>query len=359
MTSLAEFLREHLNLNQLTSEILASVIVFALAIVIGWTVYLVFEKYFMSWARKTRTKLDDAILRNIRAPIYLFVILVGAYYGLSHLSLLAPYSSETAAVFIVAEIMLITFILTRIINVLTSWYAEKSAKRGKRMSEHVLFILKKIIQASIFVFAFLAVLAVFNLDLSAAVVGFGVSGIAIALALQTVLSDVFSAFSIYFDKPFEIGDFIVVGEHSGTVKKIGIKSTRLQLLQGEELVVSNKELSTTSIRNLRKIKRRRIVFTFGVTQDTQLQKLKKIPNIVSEIIEKAELANFDRVHFREIGDFSHNFEVVYYMKSKDYVKYLDTQQEINYAIIEAFEKEDIKMAYPTQTIFLDEGHKRK
>lgn len=359
MTSLAEFLREHLNLNQLTSEILASVIVFALAIVIGWTVYLVFEKYFMNWARKTRTKLDDAILRNIRAPIYLFVILVGAYYGLSHLSLLAPYSSETAAVFIVAEIMLITFILTRIINVLTSWYAEKSAKRGKRMSEHVLFILKKIIQASIFVFAFLAVLAVFNLDLSAAVVGFGVSGIAIALALQTVLSDVFSAFSIYFDKPFEIGDFIVVGEHSGTVKKIGIKSTRLQLLQGEELVVSNKELSTTSIRNLRKIKRRRIVFTFGVTQDTQLQKLKKIPNIVSEIIEKAELANFDRVHFREIGDFSHNFEVVYYMKSKDYVKYLDTQQEINYAIIEAFEKEDIKMAYPTQTIFLDEGHKRK
>lgn len=342
----------------MASEILASVIVFALTIVIGWTVYLVFEKSLMSWARKTRTKLDDAILRNIKAPIYLFVILVGAYYGLSHLSLLAPYSSETAAIFIVAEIMLITFILTRIINVLTSWYAERSARRGKRMSEHVLFILKKIIQASIFVFAFLAVLAVFNLDLSAAVVGFGVGGIAIALALQTVLSDVFSAFSIYFDKPFEIGDFIVVGEHSGTVKKIGIKSTRLQLLQGEELVVSNKELSTTSIRNLRKIKRRRIVFTFGVTQDTPLQKLKKIPNIVSEIIEKAELADFDRVHFREIGDFSHNFEVVYYMKSKDYVKYLDTQQEINYAIIEAFEKEDIKMAYPTQTIFLDESYKR-
>jgi small-conductance mechanosensitive channel len=357
LTSLAEFLREYLNLNQLASEILASVIVFALAIVIGWTVYLVFERYFTSWARKTKTKLDDAILRNVKAPIYFFVILVGAYYGLNHLSLLAPYSNETAAIFIIAQVMLVTFILTRIINVLTSWYAEKSAQRGKRMSEHLLFIFKKIIQAFVFVFAFLAVLTVFNLDLSAVVVGFGVSGIAIALALQTVLSDVFSAFSIYFDRPFEIGDFIVVGEHSGTVKKIGIKSTRLQLLQGEELVVSNRELSTTSIRNLRKLKRRRIVFTFGVTQDTPLQKLKKIPNLVSEIIEKAELADLDRVHFKEIGDFSHNFEVVYYMKSKDYVKYLDTQQEINYAIIEAFEKEDVKMAYPTQTVFLNERHK--
>ncbi|MCW3993646.1 MAG: mechanosensitive ion channel family protein, partial [Candidatus Bathyarchaeota archaeon] len=158
---------------------------------------------------------------------------------------------------------------------------------------------------------------------------------------------------IYFDKPFEIGDFIVVGDYSGTVKQVGIKSTRLQLLQGEELVISNKELTTASVRNFKKLKKRRIIFTLGVTYDTPLKKLQKIPEMISKIIEKMELAELDRVHFKKIGDFSLNFEVVYYLKVGDYVKYMDTQQEINFAIIEAFEKEGIEMAFPTQTIFLN------
>jgi len=353
MASLAELIRDYFNLSQSISEVVASVVVFTFTIVIGRAAYFIFEKYFARWAEKTKTKLDDKILRNIKAPVYLFVILVGVYYGLDSLTFLEPYSNLLTTLFTVAEILLVTFIITRIINVLISWYAEKSAKRGKRMSNHILFVFKKIIQAFVYVFALLAILAVFKIDLSGVVVGLGVGGIAIALALQTILSDAFSAFSIYFDKPFEIGDFIVVGDYSGTVKQIGIKSTRLQLLQGEELIISNRELIATSVRNFKKLKKRRIVFTFGVTCDTPLKKLKKIPEMISKIIEKMELAELDRVHFRKIGDFSLNFEVVYYMKVGDYVKYMDTQQEINYAVIESFEKEGIEMAFPTQTIFLN------
>jgi len=353
MASLAELMRKYFNLSQLASEIGASVIVFAFAIIVGWTVYFILERYFTRWAKKTKTKIDDAILRNVKAPIYLFVVLVGAYYGLESLTFLDPYSGLLTAIFTIAEILLITFIISRVINVLISWYAEKSAKRGKRRSEHILFLFKKIIQIVVYVFAFLAVLAVFKIDLSGVVVGLGVGGIAIALALQTILSDAFSAFSIYFDKPFEIGDFIVVGGYSGTVKQIGIKSTRLQLLQGEELIISNKELTTASVRNFKKLKKRRIVFTFGVTCDTPLKKLKKIPEMILKIIEKMELAELDRVHFKKIGDSSLNFEVVYYMKVGDYVTYMDTQQAINFAIIEAFEKEGIELAFPTQTIFLN------
>ena len=355
MASLAELISEYFNLSQSASEIVASVIVFAFAIIVGWTVYFVFERYFTKWAKKTKTKIDDAILRNIKAPIYLFVILVGAYYGLEALTFLDPYSGLLTAIFTIAEILLITFIISRVINVLISWYAEKSTKQGKRRSEHILFLFKKIIQIIAYVFAFLAVLAVFKIDLSGVVVGLGVGGIAIALALQTILSDAFSAFSIYFDKPFEIGDFIVVGGYSGTVKQIGMKSTRLQLIQGEELIISNKELTTASVRNFKKLKKRRIVFTLGVTCDTPLKKLKKIPEIILEIIEKMESAELDRVHFKKIGDFSLDFEVVYHMKVSDYVKYMDTQQEINFAIIEAFEKEGIEMAFPTQTIFLNKN----
>jgi small-conductance mechanosensitive channel len=190
-------------------------------------------------------------------------------------------------------------------------------------------------------------------DVTSLVAGLGIGGIAVALALQSVLSDVFSSFSIYFDKPFQAGDFIIVGQHMGIVKHIGIKSTRIQTLQGEELIISNKELTSARVQNFKKMEKRRITFTFGVTYQTPVKKLKKIPEMVKEIVAKIELADLDRVHFRKYGDFSLNFEVVYYVKIPDYGKYMDTQQEINLALKERFEKEGIEFAYPTQTIFLN------
>jgi len=147
-----------------------------------------------------------------------------------------------------------------------------------------------------------------------------------------------------------------VGDYSGTVKKIGIKSTRVQLLQGEELVLSNSVLTTSSVRNFKKMRKRRISFSFGVIYATPTNKLKKIPDIIRDIIDSDKLEyvdKLDRVHFTEFGDFSLNFDIIYFLKTKDYVKYKDTQQEINFAIKAAFEKEGIEMAFPTQTIFLN------
>lgn len=310
----------------------------------------------MRWAERTKTKLDDEILRNIKKPIYLVVILFGVYHALNFLTVLREYSVLLTRVFTVIEILVVTFIVTRVINVLLVWYAEKSRKRGKDLSEHLLFILRKIIQAFVYLIAFLVVLSAFNIDLTGVALGLGVGGIAIALALQNILSDVFSAFSIYFDRPFEIGDFVIIGDYAGVVKKIGIKSTRIELLQGEELVMSNRELTTASVRNFKKMRKRRISFTIGVTYDTSLEKLKKILDIVKDVIDPKKLPDvdrLDRVHFKEFGPYSLNFEIVYYMKTRDYLKYMDTQQAINFAIKEAFEKEGIEMAFPTQTVFVN------
>ena len=349
--SLAELLRDLFNIGQLGSEIAAAIIVFASAVAIGWAAYMVFSRYFSRWAKNTKTQLDDDILRNIRAPVLILAILIGLFYALDSLTFLDVYSEVIATAFTVAQILVVTFIITRVINVLVRWFAQR-AKREERVSEHLLFVLRQIIKVVVYVFAFLTILVAFKIDLSGVVVGLGVGGIAIALALQNVLSDVFSAFSIYFDKPFEVGDFIVVGNYSGTVRKIGIKSTRLQLLQGEELVISNRELTTTSIRNFKKLKKRRVVFKLTVAADTPLEKLKKIPDLINGIIEGAAQAEFERVHLMEFGDFSLNFEVVYYMKTADYNKYMDTQQEIKFGILEIFEKEGIAIPFPTQTIFL-------
>jgi len=357
--SLAEFFNEQLgkigiDTSPLIGEIIVSIMIFAIFIILGWIIYRIFERYFTKWAKRTKTSLDDEILVNIKKPIYFFVILVGIYYGLEFLSILEPYSTEIAFTFSIVEILLIAFIITRVVNVVVTWYGEKRAK--KQMSEHILFVLKKIINAVVYLFAFLVILSVLRIDLSGIVVGLGVGGIAIAFALQNVLSDAFSAFSIYFDKPFEIGDYIVVGDYSGTVKKIGIKSTRVQLLQGEELVLANSVLTTSSVRNFKKMRKRRISFSFGVIYATPTNKLKKIPDIIRAIIDGDKLEyvdKLDRVHFTEFGDFSLNFDIIYFLKTKDYVKYKDTQQEINFAIKAAFEKEGIEMAFPTQTIFLN------
>jgi small-conductance mechanosensitive channel len=349
--TLSDLLQQYAGLSQLISEIVAFAMIFSLAIIIAWIGHSLFKRYLCIWAKRTQTNLDDEILRNVRAPIFLLAILFGLYYGLVGIASLQAYAQDFAKAFTVGQILVVAFIITRIANVLISWYAEQSIKRGRQVSNHILFILKKVLQVIIYTFAFLIILWVFEVNLSGVVVGLGVGGIAIALALQNILSDALSAFSIYFDRPFEIGDFIVIGDYAGTVTKIGIKSTRLKLLQGEELVISNKELTSRSVRNFKKLERRRIVFTVKVTYDTSVEKLKKIPKIIAKILKETELAELDRVHFREFGDFSLDFEVVYYIETGDYNKYMGIQQQINYGILEEFEKEKIEMAYPTQKIF--------
>jgi len=355
LASLSDWFTSTLSLSDpIFGQAVVSIGLFIGFLILGWVIYYIFQRYFSRWAEKTKTKLDDEILKNIKKPIYFFVILVGTYSALNNFTFIKTYSTELTFIFSIVQILLVTFVITRVVNVVIAWYAERRSKQ--KMSEHILFVFKKIINFTIYMFAFLIILYVLKIDLSGVVVGLGVGGIAIAFALQNVLSDAFSAFSIYFDKPFEIGDFIIVGEYSGTVKKIGMKSTRVILLQGEELVLANSELTKTSVRNFKKMKKRRISFSFGVTYGTSTKKLKKIPDIVRNIINSNKLEyvdSLDRVHFSEFGDFSLNFDIVYYMKTQDYVKYKDTQQQINFAIKEAFEKEGIEMAFPTQTIFLE------
>jgi MscS family membrane protein len=201
--SLGEIIQQNLNLGQIVSESIAFVLTVGLAIVSAWVGHALFKRYLLKWAARTESKLDDEILRNIRAPIFLFAILFGVYYGLENVSSLSAYSEMLAQGFIVAEILVASFIVTRVANVLISWYSEQSVEHGRKVSNHLLFILRRILQGVVLTFALLAILVVYGQDLSGIVVGLGVGGIAIALALQNILGDAFSAFTIYFDRPFE------------------------------------------------------------------------------------------------------------------------------------------------------------
>ncbi|MCF8078327.1 MAG: mechanosensitive ion channel family protein [Desulfobacterales bacterium] len=201
-------------------------------------------------------------------------------------------------------------------------------------------------------FVLLVALDNMGVDVTALVAGLGVGGIAVALALQNVLGDLFASFSIVLDKPFVIGDFIIVGDLMGTVEHVGLKTTRIRSLSGEQLVFSNTDLLKSRIRNYKRMYERRVVFTLGVVYQTPYDQLEKIPRMIRQIIEGREMVRFDRAHFRDYGAHSLNFEVVYWVLSPDYNIYMDIQQTINLQIYQRFEEEGIEFAYPTQTLYL-------
>ncbi len=350
--TLAQTIQSILQTNQVTSEIIASVLIFSFIALIGWSVYIIFNRYVVAWTKKTKATLDDDIIGNIKPVTIIAIIVLGLYFSLSSLSILQIFNQQISQIFYVLGILIGAFAVTRTTNILIDWFAKRNSENSKK-NNHILFILKKIIQLFVYVIAFLMILWGLGIDLSSVVVGLGVGGIAIAFALQNTLSDFFSAFSIYFDRPFEIGDFIIIGDHSGTVTNIGVKSTRIRLLQGEELIVSNQELTSSRVRNFRKLERRRVTFTLGVTYNTPSDKLKRIPTIISDIIKVIDLAELDQVRFTEFSDFSLKFLVIYYVRVADYNKYLEIQEEINFAIKDAFEEEAIEMAFPTQTLYIN------
>jgi small-conductance mechanosensitive channel len=200
--------------------------------------------------------------------------------------------------------------------------------------------------------ALLLILDNLGVDVTALIAGLGVGGIAVALAAQNILSDLFASLSIVLDKPFVLGDFIVVGEFQGTVENIGLKTTRLRSLSGEQLVFPNSDLLTSRIRNTKRMQERRVAFSLGVTYQTPLAALREIPDLIKAAITSQEQTRFDRAHFQKFGDSALVFEAVYFVTIPDYARYMDIQQQINLRLLEEFAVRGIEFAYPTQTVHL-------
>jgi small-conductance mechanosensitive channel len=189
-----------------------------------------------------------------------------------------------------------------------------------------------------------------GVDVTALVAGLGVGGIAVALAAQNILRDLFASLSIVLDKPFVLGDFIIVGDQMGTVENVGLKTTRLRAISGEQLIFANTDLLESRIRNFKRMQERRVVFHVGVAYETPREKLAAIPGWIRSIVEAQPQVRFDRSHFQKFCDFSLNFETVYYVVVADYTVYMDAQQAINLALFEKFAAEAVEFAYPTQTL---------
>jgi len=305
----------------------------------------------VAFSGRTDNKFDDAFAELLKQTRFFFLALISVYAA-SHVitlpAVVIPVWNKIIAISILLQMALwsnglLTFVLSQSVK-----NRIDSDAAGATTMSAMKFVGKIVIWSVVL----LLVLDNLGVNITALVAGLGIGGIAAALALQNILSDLFASISIILDKPFVYGDFIIVDDLMGTIEHIGLKTTRVKSLSGEQIVFSNNDLLNSRVRNYKRMSERRILFTVGVIYQTPLEKLKQIPDMIKEIINRQEKVRFDRAHFKQYADSSLVYEIVYYVLDPNYNLYMDIQHAINLEIYRRFSEEKIEFAYPTTTVYL-------
>lgn len=329
----------------------------ASAFVLLWLVLLVARRLTIRRLEKLKAKKDslvalDVAIEVMQATQGWFLFLIALFVGSRFLDIEGNVGQWIARAAMIATLVQLGLWLSA--GVVKSI----QSKRQRDLEESpdsvaAMDILSFIARVAIWSIVLLAALDNLGVNITTMIAGLGVGGIAVALAAQNILGDLFASLSIVLDKPFVVGDFLSIGDFLGSVEKVGIKTTRLRSLSGEQLIFSNNDLLSSRIRNYGRMFERRVVFSLGVTYQTSAETLRAIPGLLRDAVESQEQVRFDRAHFQKYGDFALIFEVVYYVLSPDYNQYMDIQQAINLKIYDDFEANGIDFAYPTQTLFVN------
>jgi small-conductance mechanosensitive channel len=324
-------------------------------IIIGFLILRGIKNYVLTRLKKlvskTESNLDDIALQVVEKfgiPILRVLII----YWAIELLVLSPKVEKwlNIAYGIVTLYFAVSFLLALVRRLLEAQVMKLENGETKLKQIGGIMVVLKILVWSI---GLLALFSNLGYDVTTILTGLGIGGIAIALAAQNILGDLFNYFVIFFDRPFEVGDFITVDDKKGTVEYIGIKTTRIRSITGEQLIISNSNLTSSRIHNFKRLESRRVVFTIGVVYGLPLEKLRMIPDIIKQIVEQSPLVRFDRVHFHRYGDFSLDYEVVFFVDTPEYNTYMDILQQINFGIYEKFASEKIDFAFPTQTLIFN------
>lgn len=337
-------------LNNTILNYLIVLIALILSIVVIRIITLIFLRRLSKRAKKSQRTTDDFLIRGIRKQVVPILYFMAFYLCIKILNLDPTIIKIIdVAVLFVCTVLGALFVSTIVVLIFRKYWKKKNSELDNSL---VSKLIGGIIKTVIWIIAIVLFLDNIGVKITSIVAGMGIGGIAIAFAAQSILSDIFCYFTIFFDRPFEIGDFIISGTQMGTVEHIGVKTTRLRSLGGEELIFSNADLTSSRISNYKSLQQRRVLFTIGVTYDTPLEKLKEIPGLIKDIISSIPETTFTRTHFFSYAASSLNFEIVYFVLSDDYDKYMDIHQELNLKIKEEFEKHQIQFAFPTQTVHI-------
>ncbi|HEY0971200.1 MAG TPA: mechanosensitive ion channel family protein [Gemmatimonadales bacterium] len=330
----------------------------ALGIFLGTLAVLVGARWLVTRrleavAARTHTRVDDYIISLLRRTRYFFILTVAAAAAIQALTV--PEKLGSLLEQLVRLVVLLQLGLWA--NEFISLYLHRLTRRRAATdlaSVTTMNALAMVVRLTLWVVVLLVALATFGVDVTALITGLGIAGVAVALAVQNVLGDLLASLSIVLDKPFVVGDTIAVDTFTGTVEEVGIKTTRLRSISGEQLVFSNADLLKARIRNYKRMQERRVVFTFGLDYATPPDLVERIPGIVRELVEAEPQTRFDRAHFQRFGASSLDFEVVYFMTVSDYNAYMDTQQRINLMLMRRLAELGVEFAFPTQTLYVRE-----
>lgn len=306
------------------------------------------------FAETTRTGWDDLAVEILGDTRGFFVLAVGAFVGAQVLALPERFEDPVEVAVVLALLLQAGLWAGTAIRFLVGHYRRQeldSDPAAVTTMSAVGFVGRLVVWSVILLLALDNV----GVDVTALIAGLGVGGIAVALAVQNILGDLFASLAIVLDKPFVIGDFLAVDDAVGNVEHIGLKTTRLRSLSGEQLVFSNKDLLSSRIRNFGRMRERRVVFELGVTYDTPRDVAARIPDLIRAALEPHEDVRVDRCHLKELGDWSLVYETVYYVEDPAYNRYMDIQQAVNLELLERFREEGIEFAFPTRTVQLEGG----
>jgi len=331
----------------------------AAAIIVGSYVVLTIllrfaTKRLRNFAKGTETHIDDLIVELLSRTKVLFLLLLAMYVASLGITLPKPTQRVLNVALVIASLLqaglwgnvIISFILHRTVQ------RRIQQDAGSATMLTALGFLGRMVFWSVIV---LLVLDNVGISITGLAAGFGIGGIAVALALQNVLADLFASLSIVLDKPFVIGDAIVVDQYQGTVEHIGLKTTRVRSLSGEEVIFSNADLLKSRIRNYKRMFERRVEFAVGITYQTPREKLSAVSGILRTIVEAQAKARFDRAHLKQLGESAVMYEVVYFVRSPDHNLSMDIQQSINLEILKKFQEEGIHLAHPTRTFIVQQS----
>jgi small-conductance mechanosensitive channel len=344
-----DFLGDMFYGNPLQDWLIAAVLVVAAVSALRFLIGVV-ARHLAASSQPTQTPLDDLVARLLSKTKLPFLLLIAVFLA----SLTLDLSELTGL--ILRRVALIALVLQGAIWTTDGVTFLLARYREQRLEEDASAVttmtaLGFVAKVAVWTVAVLLILDNFGIQVTALVTGLGIGGIAVALALQSILGDLFASLAIVLDKPFVIGDFLKVDEFLGNVEYIGLKTTRIRSLSGEQVILSNSDLLGSRVRNFGRMYERRVVFTVGVTYETPREKLVKIPEIMGQAVKGQDSTRLDRAHWKGYGDFSLDFETVYYVTQPDYAVYMDVQQAINLEVHRRFQEEGIEFAYPTQTIY--------
>jgi small-conductance mechanosensitive channel len=306
-----------------------------------------------AFVRRTKTDFDDLAVDLARLTRYFFLLVLSADAAALVLTPSPRAAGILRAVTVVAVLLQVALWGNGIIGFFVDRYVRQ---RADGAATTTLVALGWFGRLTLWAVLLLLALRNFGVDITALVAGLGIGGIAVALAVQNVLGDLFGAVSIVLDRPFVVGDFIVVDEYQGSVEHVGLKTTRLRSLSGEQIIIANADLLRSRIRNFKRMFERRVQFTLGLEYDTPPERLERVPTLVREIVEAQQLVRFERSHVAALAESSVTVETVYWVTVSDYTRYMDIQQAINLQLLRRLEAEGVRLAFPTRTILLADGH---